>query len=294
MTPLRPGVRLAAAKVNLFLHVGSRQADGYHPISSLMVFANLGDKVALTTDTRLAFAACGPFAGELPPAADNLVVKARDLYLSRRGLPTPPFKLTLTKNLPTASGLGGGSTDAAATLALLLNAFGKASLSETKLSREMATALGSDVAACLAGRAVIAAGRGERLSRAPRLPVLHAVLANPGATSSTAAVFAAFDRRNVATVETPVLPATLASPRSVAEFLAQTRNDLEPPAIAMEPAIGQVLAALRAQPECLLARMSGSGATAFCLCETAASAQRLALRLQGAHPGWWVRACRLN
>ena len=138
-------------------------------------------------------------------------------------------------------------------------------------------------------------GRGEALSAAPRLPALDAVLVNPGAPSSTAAVYRAFDEAaRGARPDPPAMPAAFHGVREVTAFLAQTRNDLAAPAIALEPRIGEALTALSAEPETLLARMSGSGATCFALCESRRDARRLADRLAAAHPAWWVRACRLG
>jgi 4-diphosphocytidyl-2-C-methyl-D-erythritol kinase len=158
----------------------------------------------------------------------------------------------------------------------------------------IAAALGADVAACLESRAVIATGRGELLSPAPRLPELHAVLVNPGAPSPTGPVFRAYDAGPPQNAACPPMPAALASARDVADLIARTRNDLEAPALSLTPAIGDVLLALRAAPETLAARMSGSGATSFALCADLAAAGTLAARLTVAHPAWWVQPCRLS
>ncbi len=285
--------RLAPAKVNLFLHVGARRGDGYHPIASLMVFADMGDHLWLEPAEHNVYETVGPFAAALPPPNEDLVIRARDRFQSEAINPPPPFRLVLEKHLPLASGLGGGSADAAATLTLLMQTFGTGSRSERGALNEIARALGSDVAACLAGRAVIAEGRGEQLSTGPRLPTLDAVLVNPGVPSATASVFAALDRLGAPGADRPSTPPVFATTADFARCLALTRNDLEAAAITLAPVIGEALAALKAAPESLLARMSGSGATCFSLCETATKARRLAARMQDAHPGWWVRACRL-
>lgn len=289
--------RLAPAKVNLFLHVGPLGADGYHPICSLMVFADIGDRVRLSPAAAMAFEAVGPFAGALGAGADNLVPRARDRLLAELEVPAAPFRLTLDKRLPIAAGLGGGSADAAATLNLIaasLAASGADRPGEARLE-DMARELGADVAACLGSRSVIAEGRGDRLTPAPPMPPLDAVLANPGAASSTEAVYRAFDAApGPPRADRPGLPRAFQSALEVIDFARGRRNDLEAPALALQPLIGEALAALRAEPETRLARMSGSGATCFALCENSHDARRVADRLAATHPGWWVRACRLG
>ncbi|MGI8839323.1 MAG: 4-(cytidine 5'-diphospho)-2-C-methyl-D-erythritol kinase [Caulobacteraceae bacterium] len=292
----RASERLAPAKVNLFLHVGPLGPDGYHPICSLMVFADIGDTLRLAPAAAMAFEVEGPFAAFSSVGPDNLVRHARDRLFAEFAAPPSPFRLTLDKQLPLAAGLGGGSADAAATLELVAWFIG--ALPPARLEA-IARDLGADVAACLAARALVAEGRGERLAAAPRLPPLAAVLVNPGAPSPTAAVYRAFDESPGETpaparADRPALPAAFRTPAAVAAFLATTRNDLEAPAIAGEPRIAQALAALREEPETLFARMSGSGASSFALCENREAARRLAGRLAAAHPAWWVRACVLR
>jgi 4-diphosphocytidyl-2-C-methyl-D-erythritol kinase len=286
--------RLAPAKVNLFLHVGPVGADGYHPLCSLVTFADVGDVVRLSAADALAFVVEGPFGDDLTPDADNLVVRARDLALADfAGAPTP-FALTLDKRLPIAAGLGGGSSDAAATLALIREALGwRPGGGEAGLAR-LGGRLGADVPMCLAGRPVVAEGRGDLLSPAPAFPDLDAVLVNPLRPSPTGAVYRAYDEAGApGGADAPVWPASLFSVRAVADFLADCRNDLEPPAVSLEPAIADALAALRARSQTLFARMSGSGATCFALCADAAAAADLAAGVAAEHPGWWVRPCRL-
>ncbi len=288
MTGAAPEARaFAAAKVNLFLHVGPLGADGYHPIASLFVFADIGDTLRLGEGASGRLTIEGPFGAGLSAGADNLVARAR-AALS----PDLATDLVLEKSLPLAAGIGGGSADAAATLRLL-----NPSLPQPRSEAELmaiAAALGADVAACLESRAVIATGRGEQLSPAPRLPELHAVLANPGVASPTGPVFRAYDAGAPQSAVCPPMPAAFATPRAVADLIARTRNHLEAPALSLTPPIDEVLRALRAAPETLAARMSGSGATSFALGEGAAAAEALAARLAVAHPAWWVRACRLG
>jgi 4-diphosphocytidyl-2-C-methyl-D-erythritol kinase len=200
--------------------------------------------------------------------------------------------LSLEKNLPAGAGIGGGSADAAAVLRLLNRGVGFG-LAEAELL-DIAAGLGSDVPACLLSRPAIAEGRGERLSTAPRLPDLPAVLARPPAAAATGAVYRTFDRDlGGASAERPALPAAIADVREAAALFAGCRNDLEAAALKVEPRIGEVLAALRAAPETLLGRMSGSGSACFALCAEDSGARALAGRLQAGRPDWWVRPCRL-
>jgi len=288
--------RLAPAKVNLFLHVGPVAADGYHPVCSLMVFADVGDMVRMRASPRLGFHVEGPFAAGLAETDDNLVVQARDALLDRVGRGFPSFELVLDKRLPIAAGLGGGSADAAATLALVgdrLAAAGGIGIAEA--IAPIARALGADVTACLASNPVIGRGRGDDIVPAPALPTLNAVLVNPLAPSPTGPVYRAFDGLPPgAGADEPLLPKSFHAVEDVVEFLRTTRNDLEGPAIGLQPLIGEVLTALRSHREALFIRMSGSGATCFALTRDEPSAVALAAALSDAHPGWWVRACRLN
>lgn len=279
----------APAKVNLFLHVGQRAPDGYHPLSTLMTFADVGDRLlAGASDEGLSLSVIGPFGHDLGEG-DNLVMRAARL-LDAHGTAA----LMLDKQLPVAAGLGGGSSDAAAALRLLNQGWGLG-FNEAVL-HTLAVQLGADVPACLAGRAVIAEGRGEQLRPAPGLPELNVVLVNPGLAVSTADVFAAYDRDPPpdADADPPPLPDVFESVEEAAAMLAFCRNDLEAAAIAVQPSIGDVLADLRAEPETLLARMSGSGATCFALCADDIAAESLAERLEALRPDWWVRRCALG
>ena len=281
----------APAKVNLFLHVGGPGADGYHPLCSLMVFADVGDRLTAAPAASLDLQLQGTFAGELSAGPDNLVMRAAAALAG--GLRPPGAAMILDKRLPVASGLGGGSSDAGAALRLLRRLW-RSECSDDDL-RAIAAGLGADGAACLWGRPVLAQGRGERLSAAPELPVLHAVLVNAGAPVATAEVYRRFDAaRRFSDVTPPPVPAAFPTTASVADWLGRQRNDLEGSAIVAEPRVGAVLALLGAQPEVLLARMSGSGGTCFALCAEAAEAQRLAARLATLQPAWWSVATRLG
>jgi 4-diphosphocytidyl-2-C-methyl-D-erythritol kinase len=282
----------APAKVNLFLHVGAPGADGYHPLCSLMAFADVGDRVSLELgEGRLAVG--GPYARQVGPEADNLVLKAVRAFVAELGRPMAELAISLDKQLPVASGLGGGSSDAGATLRLIRNVFAP-QIDDARLEG-VAARLGADGAACLWGRPVVAEGRGERLTPGPGLPVLPAVLVNPGVPVSTPAVYAAFDRAGrFGDVTPPDEPEAFESPQEVAAWLVRHRNDLEPAAIAVAPQVGTVLATLADEPETLLARVSGSGGTCFALCADDIAAEGLAERIEALAPHWWVKRCRLG
>lgn len=282
----------APAKVNLYLHVGPLAADGFHPLQTLMVFADVGDEVSLASEPWPSLQVTGPFAGELGEG-DNLVSRASDLLAARVGGARGGAGLRLDKRLPVAAGLGGGSADAAATLRLL-NLAWKADLDALALEA-LAAELGSDVPACIRSLPVTASGRGEILRPAPRLPVLHAVLVNPGLACPTGPVYRAFDLTATEGPPEPVPdPGELTDTRAVAGWLSLLRNDLEGPAVAVAPEIAGVLERLRGASEVLLARLSGSGATCFALCASAGAASQLAAGLSREQPGWWIRACRLG
>jgi 4-diphosphocytidyl-2-C-methyl-D-erythritol kinase len=284
---------LAPAKANLFLHVGPRGADGYHPIRSLVMFADIGDRLTLAPAPGFDFVIDGEFAEGLSAGADNLVIKAREALLAAARRPCPAFRLTLTKALPLASGLGGGTSDAAAALRLI-NAAVALESGEEVLAKIAAT-LGADGPACLRGRTVIVEGRGEALREPPLMPLLHAVLVNPRVASPTPDVYAAFDRLVTARpLGEPALPARWRSPAEVAEFLRSCRNDLEAPAMTLAPVIADVLGLLAGRKEALIARLSGSGATVFALCPDAGAARRLAAEMGRLRPQWWTRSCRLG
>jgi len=285
--PVSPRPGFAPAKVNLFLHVGVPGEDGYHPIVSLMAFADVGDEVTVNPTHDMAFVADGPFADSLGEGGDNLVVRARDALLALSETSPPPFSLRLTKNLPIASGLGGGSADAAAALRLIAPRIHPRPHA-VEVGR-IARALGADVAACLGSISVLAKGRGDVLEDAPGLPDLHAVLANPLTPTPTAEVYRTYDEApSEEGANVPARPPSMASVAEVVAFLGGCRNDLEAPAVRLRPRIGDALRFLAAQPETLLARMSGSGATCFALCEDADAAIGLESRLKALEPGWWV------
>ncbi|MDB5425508.1 MAG: 4-diphosphocytidyl-2-C-methyl-D-erythritol kinase [Phenylobacterium sp.] len=283
----------APAKVNLYLHVGAPGADGYHPLCSLMAFADVGDRLATHEAETLSLDVRGPYAAALAREADNLVMRAARALIAETKRPPPPLGLTLEKRLPVASGLGGGSGDAGAALRLLRAEFGL-TLDDARLEA-IAAGLGADGAACLWGRPVVAQGRGERLSPAPGLPDLDAVLVNPGVAVSTAEVYRRFDAAGLfGEIAPPRAPDAFETPAELAGWLAAQRNDLQAAAIAVAPQVGAVLETLANEPEALLARVSGSGGTCFALCASDIEAESLAERLQAMAPGWWVQRCRLG
>jgi 4-diphosphocytidyl-2-C-methyl-D-erythritol kinase len=285
----------APAKVNLFLHVASPDADGMHPLCSLMAFADIGDRITLEPADTLSLSSAGPFGAGLPASDDNLVLRAARalLALPGAGMGAPGFRLILDKQLPIASGLGGGSSDAGAALRLVRDAV-RPDVADAALV-DIAGKLGSDGPACLFARPVIAEGRGERLTPAPVLPRLDAVLVNPGVASPTGEVYRRLDAmRPRGAADRPAIPKAFEDMEAVAEWLRGLRNDLEPPAIAVNPVVGEALAALSSGPGTRLARVSGSGATCFALCADEAAAATLAARVSRAHPGWWVRPCCLG
>ena len=284
-------VEAAPAKINLFLHVGPLEVDGYHPLSSLVAFADVGDRLTLDPDGPAGLSVVGPFAEALKGNADNLVLRALAGLGEATGLETSGLSFTLDKRLPIAAGLGGGSADAGAALRLARR-YLVPDLEDAVLV-EVAQGLGADGPMCVRSEAAWAEGRGEVLTPEPRLPILHAVLVNPGVPSPTGAVYGAYDRLGVGSADRPADPARWDA-ETVIKWLAEQRNDLEPPALLNTPAIGTALDAVRAEGQAQLVRMSGSGATVFGLYPDATIAARAAQTLAESHPRWWVRQARLG
>ena len=282
MTVLAAGAGGAAepapAKVNLYLHVTGRRADGYHLLDSLVVFAGAADVVGMAPAEGLSLHLAGAEGAALAAEPDNLVLRAARLLVDETGC-TPAGQLTLEKNLPVASGIGGGSADAAAALRLL-NRSWMLGLQEGRLL-DMAARLGADVPVCVSARAARMEGVGEVLSAAPRLPACGMVLANPRVPLPTPSVFRA---RQGGFTPRANLPEAWADAAAMARDLAACRNDLQEAAISLCPPVSAVLEALAALPGCLLARMSGSGATCFALFADAEMARKGAGMLPEA---WW-------
>ena len=280
---------LAPAKINLFLHVGPRRSDGYHALQSLVCFAEAGDVLRFSPSDGVSLTIEGPFAAGLAGEGDNLVLKAARA-LAAQTKTGQGAAITLTKNLPVASGIGGGSADAAAALR------GLAKLWDVEISQSdlqaIALSLGSDVPVCVASRPAMMEGRGERVTPVPALPPLPMVLVNPGVAVPTGEVF----RRLGRTAEDvlPPLPAypANADAATLLAYLSKTRNDMEPAARDIAPVIGEVLEGLRASGAGL-ARMCGSGASCYALFDSDAAAQSAARAIASAHSGWWVAPTRI-
>ena len=273
---------LARAKINLCLHVTGQRADGYHLLDSLVVFADLGDRISCAPADRLDLTITGPEGAGLSPDGHNLVLRAAQAFGTGQGA-----AITLDKCLPVASGIGGGSADAAATLQAL------ARLWHLGLPDARAVlALGADVPVCLAGRPARMQGVGEVVSPLYHaLPAAHLVLVNPRVQVSTPTVFRGLARKDNAPMA-PTLP-RLTSVAELAAFLLMQRNDLEAPALAALPLIATAKAAISAQPGCHLARMSGSGATCFGLFADPLTAAAAASTLRSAYPDWWIHAAAI-
>ena len=279
----------AKAKTNLALHVVGRRDDGYHELDSLVVFAAIGDTLEISRAApgvgRLVID--GPFAAGLGTGDDNLVLKALAAFEADI-TPLPDVALRLTKRLPIASGIGGGSADAAATLRLAARYAGLAA-NDARLWA-LAARLGADVPMCLASRPLRAEGIGERLTPWPEAPRLSLLLVNPGVGVSTPAVFRRLEQRDGTPL--PELPPQPTADALAAFLRAETRNDLEAPAIEEAPVIAEALERIRATDGCRLARMSGSGATVFGIFSNMEAADRAAQQIAAERPEWWVVATR--
>ncbi len=277
----------APAKVNLTLRVLGKRADGFHDLESLVVFAGLADRVTLTPGDTLGLDVAGPTAAAAGEVGDNLVLRAGRALAARVGN-LRVGRFTLTKLLPVAAGLGGGSADAAAALRLLARLNGL-SQADPRLM-EAARVTGADVPVCVDPRPRVMRGIGEKLSPPLDLPPLPAVLVNPGVPVPTKDVFAKLglvvgEKRGDAT-DTPT--AQLKSRDSLISYLEAQPNDLEAAAISIQPLIVDVLRAIAGQSGCLLSRMSGSGATCFGLFVSEPAAVVAAQELESSHPRWWV------
>lgn len=269
----------ARAKINLALHVTGKRADGYHLLDSLVAFADIGDELELAFGHEGGLTITGPFAHKLKAGdEENLILRAIEGLRGMLG-PFPPVAVKLTKNLPVASGIGGGSADAAAAIRGVLALLGR-TLPPREL-KEFALGLGADVPVCLAGQSCRMRGIGEEITPQPLGPYA-AVLANPGMACDTREVFRRLDLKQA-------FP-----PLADGLDIAAARNDLEAPAIAAVPVIADVLHALGQQQGAGLVRMSGSGATCFGLFADHALARKAAAALERAQPGWWVRAVTIS
>ncbi len=269
---------VARAKVNLYLHVVGRRADGYHLLDSVVVFPGASDILQAAPAELLSLEVRGP-CGDGLTGPENLVLRAAQALAAATHI-SAGARLMLDKRLPVASGIGGGSADAAAALRVLVRLWDlRLPLDRLQM---IAQELGADVPACLDSVPARMQGIGELLRPAPSLPACGMVLLNPGVAVATPDIFRA---RSGDFSETPLLPEAWQDATALATGLAELRNDLEPPAMALCPAIATVLDWLRAQPDCLLARMSGSGATCFGLFADINQASAVAAR---APASWWA------
>ncbi|MCT4557542.1 MAG: 4-(cytidine 5'-diphospho)-2-C-methyl-D-erythritol kinase [Pelagimonas sp.] len=264
----------APAKVNLALHVTGQRSDGYHLLDSLVMFADFGDHIALRSGP-MALSVTGPKAAGVPVDSKNLCWRAATLFGEE-------VAITLEKNLPHAAGIGGGSSDAAAVLNGMAQIFGRRDVD--------VLALGADVPVCQMAQAARMSGIGENLSAVPA-PVMPALLVNPGVEVPTPAVFKGLQQKHNSPLQEMPASSDLSD---WYDWIARQRNDLEPPAIAAQPPIGQVLEHLRDLPDVRLARMSGSGATCFALFDTPEQAASAGRALAHAHPDWWIRGVSLS
>ncbi len=290
MIVAEPVVEAAPAKINLALHVTGRRADGYHSLEMLVAFAEVGDELEITPAKKDSLSISGPFATGLGNGESNLVLRALSAFRACWPATLPDgLAIHLRKNLPVAAGLGGGSADAAAALRLL------ASMTEADIPfadlLEIARGLGADVPVCLYSRPAEVRGVGEIVLPLKHFPACHVVLVNPLLPVITADVFRRLERRDNPGL--PDLSDPLMRPAQLGLWLGETRNDLEPPAIAMVPIIGDLIANLHNASGCILARMSGSGATVFGLFGSSTQAHQAAHDLREEWPGYWVAAAPL-
>jgi 4-diphosphocytidyl-2-C-methyl-D-erythritol kinase len=282
----QPLSEFAPAKLNLYLHVVGKRADGYHLLDSLVAFAGegAGDGLSFEAADSLSLRLNGPMAKDLTCEPDNLVLRAARKLAEAHGV-TQGAAITLTKNLPVASGIGGGSADAAAALRGLIRLWGLSP--DPQELRKIALSLGADVPVCLEGRAVFMGGIGEEIAPAPKLPACWVALINPGLPLATPPVFKARTGPFSAPARFEEPPGDVIA---LARLLKNRRNDLMAPAFSLCPEAAQAVEALGSAEGCLFARMSGSGATAFGLFSSEADARNATAK---ARPGWWAAAAPL-
>ncbi|MEN3930391.1 4-(cytidine 5'-diphospho)-2-C-methyl-D-erythritol kinase [Microvirga sp. W0021] len=289
-----PLYSFAPAKINLSLHVCGRRSDGYHDIESLVAFASEGDGLTLVQGEALALEITGPFAFDLQATDDNLIfkaVKALQKYKSNLRLGT----FHLEKRLPVSSGIGGGSTDAAAALRLIAQ-INNIPFSDPDLIRA-ASETGADVPVCLETQARIMRGIGDHLEAPVQLPRISVLLINPGISVSTPAVFSALGLekgQQYRSADAMQLPVVIKTQEQLISLLMQTENDLQAPAISQCPKIAKVLNALEALSGCEFARMSGSGATVFGIFDNFDHAESAAASVSAQHPHWWAKPAWLK
>ena len=287
-TPDGSLVENASAKLNLFLHVTGKRADGYHLLQSLVAFTDAGDVLRAGNSETLELHVSGRFADRMPQPQRNSVWHAANLLRDFAGCESAA-RITLEKNLPVAAGIGGGSADAAAALRLLSRLWQLDLHPEERHALDVQ--LGADVPVCMESKPCYMEGIGELRTAIDALPACWLVLANPGVPLLTADVFKALKTSS----STPIaLPVSFSSPEMLAGYLAATRNDLQATATKLLPVIDTVIGALTAQPGCMLARMSGSGPTCFGLFTNEDAARAGARNIATAQPEWWVAPTRMK
>ncbi len=280
--------KFAAAKLNLYLHVVGRHHDGYHEIDSLVVWLDLGDKLTFSLADDLKLEVSGPFASEVGPKEDNLVIQAAE-YLRKSYSIRLGAKICLDKQLPVGAGMGGGSSDAATALRALMELW-KCDPGELNMEA-LVRSLGADVPACMIGAPALVSGVGEKVALLPVLPMMHVVLVWPGVKLATSRVFAA---HQVKGSNKPLRISDLERPDNYLKALLERGNDLQITAQVLCSEIGKALQLLASSIGCVLSRMSGSGSTCFGLFETQEAAQSAANYIVKKRPSWWVRATRLR
>ncbi len=280
----------APAKINLTLHVLGKREDGYHLLESLVVFADTGDTLTVEAADGLSFHVTGPNAAALvaTPEADNLVLRAARLLDAGAGRGA---RITLDKHLPVAAGIGGGSADCAAAMRALNTLWGLGH--ELDALGAFGLELGADVPVCIqAPRPCVMSGIGEEIARAPVMPEIWCVLVNPGVPVATGPVFKALNAQPTTAESDTFWPGGFSDARAAARFMTTCRNDLEAPARTMVPQVGETIRAIAATDGCLMARMSGSGATCFGLYADEEAAMSAAASL--GRDDWWVEAARIQ
>ncbi|VAW14416.1 4-diphosphocytidyl-2-C-methyl-D-erythritol kinase [hydrothermal vent metagenome] len=288
---IKPVFASAPAKINLCLHVTGRRKDGRHELESMVVFSALGDRLKAMSDKRDHLLVDGEFAKSIKPDTTNLVMDALVLFRSRfPDAVKTGLEIKLTKNLPVAAGIGGGSSDAAAMLRMMAQ-MSSSPIDPVALG-QIAAQLGADVPVCLDKRPNLMAGIGEKLTPLAKLPPVYMVLANPGLAVSTKEIFAGLRRRENPPM--PALPASFDNAQQLAGWLKKTRNDLENSACEMVPQIKTISGFFAEDKNCLFARMSGSGATVFALYQNEIGALTAARKAQKRWPRYWVRTSSID
>ncbi|PZP55668.1 MAG: 4-(cytidine 5'-diphospho)-2-C-methyl-D-erythritol kinase [Micavibrio aeruginosavorus] len=282
---------LASAKLNLFLHVTGKRHDGYHELDSLVCFADIGDELVVESADKFQFTVDGPFAPQLAnnDISENTVVKAAHL-LSAATNRDLNLKITLTKNLPSGAGIGGGSADAAAILRALQNFWGVSVADETL--HKISLQIGSDVPVCLQSRPAVMRGTGNIILPAPSMPELHTLLIWPRQKTPTPLVF---KNRESSFSEPAVLkPSYMDAASLISNLTDYTSNDLERTATKLFPVIDEAMTMLKQDRTCLFTRMSGSGSTVFGIFESQKNLEKAAKAIRSSQPDWWVQPCILN